>query len=57
MVMPGTLHHQSQLGFVEIGMFLGFLGLFIWVVLYHLTKAPLVVEKNILLEESIHHHF
>ena len=57
MVMPGTLHDLSQLGFTEIGMFLGFLGLFLWVVLKQLSNVPLVVEKNVFLEESIHHHF
>jgi hypothetical protein len=57
LVMPGTVHKFWQIGLLEIGMFLAFLGLFIFVVLRALTKAPLVVQKHPYLEESIHHHF
>lgn len=56
MVMPGSVGEHWGIGFLEIGMFLGFLGLFLNVVLRALTKAPLMVQKHPFLEESIHHH-
>ncbi|MDX1685343.1 MAG: hypothetical protein R3275_08910 [Saprospiraceae bacterium] len=43
-------------GLLEIGILLGFLGLFLFVALRVLAKAPLVAEKDPYLEESIHHH-
>lgn len=54
MVMPGTVGHDWHIGFTEIGMFLGFLGLFTFTVLSTLTKAPLVVKHHPYLEESKH---
>ena len=55
-VMPGTVGHNWSLGFLEIGMFLGFLGLFLYVVHTSLSKAPLMVKNHPYLEESMHHH-
>jgi len=43
-------------GLLEVGTFLGFLGLFLFVVLTALTKAPLVAKNDPYLEESVHHH-
>ena len=43
-------------GLLEVGTFLGFLGLFLYVVLHALTKAPLVAKNDPYLEESVHHH-
>ncbi|PJA09175.1 MAG: quinol:cytochrome C oxidoreductase, partial [Flavobacteriales bacterium CG_4_10_14_0_2_um_filter_32_8] len=40
MVLPATMHEHGQLGFMEIGMFLTFLGIFIFTVLKSLSKAP-----------------
>lgn len=57
MVAPGTLHHKGTVGLVEIGMMIGFLGLFIYSVLTSLTKAPLEVKNHPYLDESIHHHY
>jgi len=54
-VMPGTVGAGWGIGPLEIGMFLGFAGLFIFVVLNQLAKAPLVVQKHPFLEESKHH--
>lgn len=56
LVTPGTMKSHWHFGFVEIGMFLGFLGLFIFVVFNALTKAPLVVKNHPFLDESIHFH-
>ncbi len=54
-VMPGTVGAGWGIGPLEIGMFLGFAGLFIFVVLGQLAKAPLVVQKHPFLDESKHH--
>lgn len=57
MVMPATMKEYWQFGAMEIGMFLLFLGLFIFVVLNALSKRPLTVsKKHPYLEESIHHN-
>ena len=58
MIMPGTVgadwHFFSLL---ELGMFCGFLGLFLLVVHTQLTKASLMVKNHVYLEESLHHEF
>jgi len=56
MVLPGTMHEEGQLGMVEIGMFLTFLGVFIFVVLRALSKAPLMTKNHPMYDESIHLH-
>ena len=56
MIAPGTLKDHWQIGFVEIGMFLGFLGLFLMIVHKALTKAPLFVENHPYAYETKHHH-
>ncbi|TXB62963.1 hypothetical protein [Phaeodactylibacter luteus] len=43
-------------GLLEIGTMLGFLALFLFVVLNQLAKAPLVPKNDPYLEESLHHH-
>jgi hypothetical protein len=56
MVMPGALgHHFHGIGLLEVGMFVTFLGLFIYTVLNTLTKAPLTPVNHPYLEESVHH--
>lgn len=55
MVQPGTLGHW-HMSWLEIGMFLLFLGVFIRVVLTTLTKAPLVPVHHPYMDESVHHH-
>jgi len=57
-VMPGTVGSNWKLvSPLEIGMALGFLGLFIYVILTSLTKAPLMIKNHPYIEESIHHEF
>jgi len=56
LVAPGTLGHHGHIGFTEIGMGLGYFGLFIYVVLNSLTKVPLEVKNHPFLEESKHLH-
>ncbi len=55
MVSGGSMGAGASIGFVEIGMALAFLGLFIRVVLTNLTKAPLTPINHPFLDESIHH--
>lgn len=56
MIMPGTVKERWGFGPLEILMFLGFLGIFIFVVLTALTKAALVAKNHPFLVESEHHH-
>lgn len=56
MVMPGSVKADWGIGILEIGMFLGFLGLFLFVVHSSLAKAPLVAKNHPYLDEAKHHH-
>jgi len=55
-IMPATVHEYWHIGLTEITMGLGFLGLFLFVVLRNLAKAPLMVKNHPYLEESKHLH-
>jgi hypothetical protein len=57
LVIPGTMgQHFHGIEWWEWLMFLGFLGLFVFVVLNALTKASLVPKNHPLLVESLNHH-
>jgi hypothetical protein len=56
MVTPGVVKHDGGLGFLEIGLGLVFLSLFLLVVLSNLTKLPLFGKNDPMLQESLHHH-
>ena len=56
LVVPGTLNKHGHIGFTEIGMGLGFLGLFIFVVFNSLSKTPLETKNHPFLDESKHLH-
>lgn len=56
LVTPGAMKDQGHIGIVEVGMLLGYLGLFLFVVFRELAKAPLMVKNHPLLDESKHHH-
>ncbi|WP_306641749.1 hypothetical protein [Sanyastnella coralliicola] len=57
LVIPGTMFDHNEFGFMEVGMFLGFLGLFIFVTFNALSKAPLIAKNHPFLQESkeLHH--
>ena len=57
MVMPGTLFDQWEYGLLELGMFLMFLGTFVFTVLRSISKSPLLQKNHPYLEESKHHEF
>ncbi len=54
-VTVGTLHHLN-IGFIEIGGFLGFVGLFAYVLAWSLSRKPLVAKNHPLLNECMEHH-
>lgn len=60
-VEGGAAHHGptpgfSMPGFLEIGTFIGFLGLFFFFVFSQLTKASLTPKRDPYLMESVSHH-
>lgn len=55
-IFPAVLH-EARFGLLEIGTYLGFLGLFALVVTNTLAKASLVPRNHPYLEESIYHQF
>lgn len=54
-IMPGA-YGPLKFGFIEIGMWLGYAGLFMGIVFFALSKALLVPKNHPYLEESLHHH-
>lgn len=61
MIMPGTVgpqsHWYTEFGLIELGVFLGFAGLFTYLVLNAVSKFKLLIPKNHpFLDESLHHH-
>ena len=56
MIMPGTIGAEAGFGFIEIGVALGFIGLFSFAMLNSLSKEALAPKNHPFLEESIHHH-
>ena len=57
MIMPSAVGDQWFIGISEIGGFLFFLGLFLWVVFSALTKAPLVAKGDPYMGESEKYHY
>tara|TARA_Y100000385_G_C12880654_1_gene545622 strand:- start:418 stop:801 length:384 start_codon:yes stop_codon:yes gene_type:complete len=56
LITPGSMHEHGTIGFMEIGLFLTFAGIFTYFVLNTLTKAPLMPKNHPYLDESKHHH-
>ena len=56
MVTPGVMKHDGGVGFMEIGVCLIFLAVFLLVVLNNLSKLPLFGKNDPMLQESLHHH-
>lgn len=57
MIMPATVGDRWFIGIVEISAILLFLGLFIFIVFYALSKAPLLAKGNPFIKESEHFHY
>ncbi len=56
LIVPGVLKENGTFGIIEIGFLLGYLGIFLFIVLRQLAKAQLVPVSNVLYDESVHHH-
>ncbi|MBL0104213.1 MAG: quinol:cytochrome C oxidoreductase [Bacteroidetes bacterium] len=56
MVMPGVVGADWHIGFIEIGVAVGYLGAFILSTLSELSKAAIVPKNHPMLQESLHHH-
>ncbi len=61
MIMPGTVnaeeHWYNHLTWIEPGVFIGFAGLFTFLLLSALSRVKsLIPKKHPLLDESLHHH-
>ncbi|GAP42802.1 MULTISPECIES: hypothetical protein [Lentimicrobium] len=54
-IFPAVLHHPV-FGITEIGFFIGFAGLFMFITARALAAAPLIPRNHPYLEESLHHH-
>jgi hypothetical protein len=57
MIMPATVGDRWFIGIAEISAILLFLGLFIFIVFYALSKAPLLAKGNPFVKESEHFHY
>lgn len=55
LVSAGSMGAAATIGFLEIGMAVLLLGVFIFIILRNLTKAPLTPVNHPFLDESIHH--
>lgn len=55
-IMPATVG-ASHFGIIEIGSFLGFAGLFAFIVAQALSRANIIPVNHPYLEESLHHEF
>jgi hypothetical protein len=56
MVTPGVMQNNGSVGFLEIGLGLVFLAVYLLVVLGSLSKIPLVGKNHPMLQESLNHH-
>jgi hypothetical protein len=61
MIMPGTVgpqsHWYTEFGLIELGVFVGFVGLFSYTMFSSLSKFKSLIPKNHpFLQESLHHH-
>ena len=54
-IIPGSTG-QLKIGFIELGSFAGFAGLFILLFMRSLSKAPLLAENHPFMQESLEHH-
>lgn len=55
-IMPGTIGGMIEIGFFEVGLTLGYMGLFAYFVFYSLSKASLVPVNHPFFKESLEYH-
>jgi len=56
LVAPGVLNKEGHIGFIEIGIGLGYFGIFTYTVFNSLTKRSLETKNHPFLDESKHLH-
>jgi hypothetical protein len=56
LVMPGVVGKEAGIGLLEIGLTIGFSGLFSLIVFRSLSKAPLVPKNHPFYKESLEYH-
>ena len=56
MVTPGVMKYNGMLGFVEIGIALIFISVFLFVTLTSLSRFPLVAKNHPMTAEFLNHH-
>lgn len=54
-IIPGVLH-APVFGIIEIGFFIGFAGLFVYIFARALSSVALIPKNHPYLDESLHHH-
>lgn len=54
LITPGVMKQYGSFGMFELGMFIMFLGLFLFVVMTRISKKPLIVKNHPFLDESKH---
>jgi hypothetical protein len=54
-IIPGILH-KPIFGIHEIGFFIGFAGLFVYIFARVLSSVPLIPKNHPYLDESLQHH-
>ena len=55
-IMPGIAGEDAHIGFFEIGLTVGYAGIFLMVVFYMLTKASLIPVNHPYFKESLEYH-
>lgn len=56
MITPATLGTEVHFGILEIGMFIAYAGIFLFVVFGELAKASLIPQNHPMYKESLDHH-
>ena len=56
LVIPGTMHGHSHYSWWQLFMFLGFAGVFMYLMFNSFTKAKMIPQNHPYLDESEHHH-
>ena len=56
MITPGIMKNNGGVGFLEIGLSLIFVAVFIYVTLNSLSKARLIATHHPMMDESLHHN-
>ena len=55
MIFPGTMAEVAKINFFDIGLSLGFVGIFLWSTLWALSKAELLPKNHPYVQESFHY--